>query len=356
MKRTRFACMLGLLPAGVLLVADAAPAAEPSKVDLTQWALPDIASAGEDPFGKLVKYGYALFTDTENQIGPTVVDPTKRFTGNNLACGNCHLNGGTQPYAMPLIGVWGQFPQYRAREGAVVTLEDRINGCMDRSMNGRALPLESHEMEALAAYMHWLSTGVPVGAKLLGAGTLRVNEPPRAGDPARGAEVYARICAACHGPDGLGQHAGGGAGYQFPPLWGSDSFNNGAGMSRLLTVAAYAKHNMPLGTTFRAPILTDEDAYDVGAYILSMPRPAKADLDKDFPIRLQKPVDAPYNPYADGFSQEQHTFGPFEPIRTKLRELAAGSGVEKPGGPDNGSDDTVHGEKESSPSARSVSR
>jgi thiosulfate dehydrogenase len=44
---------------------------------------------------------------------------------------------------MPLTGVWGQFPQYRAREGAVVTLEDRINGCMERSMNGRALPLDS---------------------------------------------------------------------------------------------------------------------------------------------------------------------------------------------------------------------
>jgi thiosulfate dehydrogenase len=97
---------------------------------------------------------------------------------------------------MPLIGIWGQFPQYRAREGAVDTLEDRINGCMERSMNGLALPLEGHEMRALSSYMRWLSTGVPDGAKLVGAGTLRIKEPARAADPGHGAEVflgYARL-------------------------------------------------------------------------------------------------------------------------------------------------------------------
>src|SRR5262249_28141001 len=111
-------------------------------IDLTQWAPPDIASVADDPFGMLVKYVYTLFTDTANESGSTESDPTRRFAGNNLACRNCHLRGGSQPYAMPLIGVWGQFPQYRAREGAVDRLEDRINGCMERSMNGRALPFE----------------------------------------------------------------------------------------------------------------------------------------------------------------------------------------------------------------------
>src|SRR5437660_1666969 len=87
-----------------------------------------------------------------------------------------------------------------------------------------------------------------------------------------------------------------GAGYQFPPLWGPDCFNNGAGMSRLLTAAVYAMHNMPIGTTFDAPVLSDENAYDVAAYIINQQRPQKANLDKDFPIRLQKPVDTPYGP------------------------------------------------------------
>jgi thiosulfate dehydrogenase len=238
---------------------------------------------------------------------------------------------------MPLIGVWGQFPQYRAREGAVDTLEDRINGCMERSMNGRPLPLESREMRAFSSYMRWLSTDIPDGAKLVGAGTLRIKEPARAADLGHGAQIFYQTCAACHGSDGLGQRAQIGAGYQFPPLWGPDSYNIGAGMSRLLTAAAYAMHNMPVGTTFNAPVLTDEDVYDVAGYLISQKRPEKANLDQDFPVRLQKPIDAPYGPYVDGFSLEQHRYGPFGPIRAKVQELAAASRTANAGEPDNGS-------------------
>lgn len=307
------------------------------EVDLTHWTPPDITSVAEDPFGSLVKYGYALFTDTANKIGPAVSDPARRFAGNNLTCQNCHLKGGTQPYAMPLIGVWGQFPQYRAREGAVDRLEDRINGCMERSMNGRALPLDSREMKAFSSYMRWLSTGVPDGSNLAGAGTLRIKEPARAADLGQGAEIFSHICAACHGADGLGRRAQTGAGYQFPPLWGPDSYNDGAGMSRLLTAAAYAMHNMPVGTSFDAPVLSDEQAYDVAGYIVSRQRPQKAGLDKDFPFRLQKPIDTPYGPYADGFNPEQHRYGPFGPIRAKVHELAEASHTTNAGEPDNGS-------------------
>jgi thiosulfate dehydrogenase len=93
-------------------------------------------------------------------------------------------------------------------------------------------------------------------------------------------------------------------------------------MARLLNAAAFAKHNMPFGITFDAPLLTDDEAYDVAGYINSQPRSHKADLDKDFPNRLQKPVDAPYGPYVDGFGQEQHKLGPFGPIGVRLKELA----------------------------------
>ena len=96
--------------AAAALTGDAASAAEPTTIDLTQWVAPDITRVGDDPFGQLVKYGYALFTDTADQIGPTAPETARRFAGNNLACRNCHLNGGTQPYAMPMIGIWGQFP------------------------------------------------------------------------------------------------------------------------------------------------------------------------------------------------------------------------------------------------------
>jgi thiosulfate dehydrogenase len=300
-----------------------APAADASQFDLTGWTPPQLRSVGDDPFGKLVKYGYALMVDTANQIGPAVADPAKRYAGNNLSCQNCHLKAGTQPYAMPLTGVWGQFPQYRGREGEIGTLEERINGCMERSMNGRVLPLDGREMKAFLAYAKWLSTGVPDGVKLIGAGTINIKEPDRAADLGNGAKVYASTCAVCHGEDGHGQRAETGSGYQFPPIAGPDSYNNGAGMTRVLNAAAFVRHNMPFGTTFAAPLLSDADAYDVAAYINSLDRPTRANLEKDFPIKMQKPVDAPYGPYVDDFPAEQHKFGPFGPIRAKLRELAA---------------------------------
>jgi thiosulfate dehydrogenase len=314
---------VALLTAAAAMTTRSATAADLLQVDLAEWTPPQISKVGDDPFGKLVKYGYALIVDTVNQIGPGAADPAKRFAGSSLTCQSCHLKAGTQPYSVPLMGVWGQFPQYRGREGEVGTLEERINGCLERSMNGHTMPLDGLEMKAFLAYMKWLSTGIPDGAKLIGAGTMSVKEPGRSADLVNGAKVYADTCAVCHGKDGLGQRAAPGAGYKFPPLWGPDSYNNGAGMTRILTAAAFVRHNMPLGTTFDSPILSDADAYDVAAYMNSFERPTRANLDKDFPNKLQKPVDTPYGPYADGFSAEQHKFGPFDPIRAKVRELVA---------------------------------
>jgi thiosulfate dehydrogenase len=90
-----------------------------------------------------------------------------------------------------------------------------------------------------------------------------------------------------------------------------------------LSAAAFIKHNMPLGTTYATAVLSDQDAYDVAGFINSAERPQRANLDRDFPNRLQKPVDTAYGPYADDFSPEQHKLGPFDPIRAKVKELAA---------------------------------
>jgi thiosulfate dehydrogenase len=94
-------------------------------------------------------------------------------------------------------------------------------------------------------------------------------------------------------------------------------------MTQVLTAAAFVRHNMPFGTTFDTPLLSDADAYDVAAYMNSLERPARANLDKDFPNKLQKLVDTPYGPYADGFPPDLHRYGPFEPIRAKVRDLMA---------------------------------
>jgi thiosulfate dehydrogenase len=320
MSRSRVAAFL--LAAGVAGLD--ATAAGPPRVDLAAWSPPQIDAVGDDPLGRMIRYGHALMVDTPGQIGPAAPDPAKRYAGNNLTCQNCHLRAGTTPYAMPLIGVWGQFPQYRGREGEIGTLEERIDGCMERSLNGRALPPGSAEMKALLAYAKWLSTGVPDAARLTGAGTLRVTEPDRAADLGNGARVYADHCAVCHGAEGRGQRAETGAGYRFPPVAGPDSYTNGAGMTRILTAAGFVRHNMPLGTAFDAPVLSDADAYDVAGYINSLARPVRDGLENDYPAKMQKPVDAPYGPYVDGFPAEQHQYGPFGPIRAKLRELAAG--------------------------------
>ncbi|HMA72594.1 MAG TPA: c-type cytochrome [Xanthobacteraceae bacterium] len=318
-------CLISVLylAAAAVVTGREASAMDVPQIDLTEWTPPSIGAVGDDPLGKLVKYGYALFTDTPNQIGPAAGDPAKRFSGGGLTCQSCHLKAGTQPYAVPLTGVWGQFPQYRAREAQVDTLEDRVNGCLERSMNGHAMPLDATEMKAYLAYMKWLSTGIPDGAKLIGAGMKSIKEPGRAADLGNGAKVFINTCAACHGRDGLGQRAAKGAGYQYPPLVGPDSYNNGAGMTRVLIAAAFVRHNMPYGTTFDSPVLSDADAYDVAAYMNSLARPAKPNLDRDFPNKLQKPVDTPYGPYADDVPPEQHKYGPFDPIRAKISELAA---------------------------------
>jgi len=308
----------------------ASDAPSPAKADT--WIVPDIDALPDDEWGKIVRFGRALTVSTYAYIGPEVADPAKRFAGSNMSCQNCHLEAGTKKFGLPFVGVFADFPEYRPREGEVGTLEERINGCMTRSVNGRALPIGSYEMKAFVAYIKFLSTGRPIGAKTLGRGSGQITELSRPADPVAGAKVFAQACAACHGDDGQGKRAGivGDArGYEFPPLWGSDSFNNGAGMGRLISAANFIHSNMPNGTTYDQPVLSVDEAWDVAAYVESMKRPQKAGLDKDFPVRTEKPVDAGYGPYIDGFSQDQHKFGPFQPIRNELKAMKTPTAAEK---------------------------
>jgi thiosulfate dehydrogenase len=296
------------------------------------WTVPEIGALPNDANGSLVRRGRDLITATYAHIGPEVANPAKRFAGNNLACGNCHLQAGTKKFGIPLFGLFGKFPHYNARLGAQMTIEERLNAYMTRSMNGRPLPADAPEMQAIVAYIKFLSTGVAPGQLLPGMGTGNMPELDRAADPARGEALYANACVACHGPDGAGIRRSlptTDLGYMMPPLWGNDSFNDGAGMARLITAANFLHFNMPHGVDYLNPQLSPEQAWDIAAYVLFQPRPHKADLDKDFPDLLEKPVDAPYGPYADGFSEQQHKYGPFAPIRAALARLRA----EKAGGP-----------------------
>lgn len=292
------------------------------------WVVPDITKLPDDEWGRAVRYGRDLIAKTSSLIGPEVKDPAYRFAGNNLNCQSCHINAGTQQFGLALVGVYADFPTYSARSGSVSTMEDRIQGCMQRSMNGKPLPSNGAEMVAMVSYLKFLSDGIPVGAKTFGRGSGNMPELARAADPERGKTIYANNCAACHGTNGLGQRVGkvGDAkGYVFPPLWGPDSFNDGAGMNQLIDAANFIHSNMPQGTTWNSPALKPEDAWDVAAYIDSKPRPKMADLDHDFPNKLQKPVDSPYGPYADDLPQSEHKLGPFGPIRDADKKLEGSS-------------------------------
>jgi thiosulfate dehydrogenase len=182
---------------------------------------------------------------------------------------------------MSWVGVYARFPQYRSREGKVLRLEDRINGCLRRSMNGRALPLDDPAMRDMVAYMAFLSRGVPVGARTAGDGLPKL-EPVLQPDTARGRTRYATACAACHGADGAGKVG--------PPLWGPRSFNIGAGMARLRTAAAFIKYNMPFD---RPGTLSDQDAYDIAGWMLTQPRPDFPGKEHDWP-NGDAPPDARY--------------------------------------------------------------
>jgi thiosulfate dehydrogenase len=203
-------------------------------------------------------------------------------------------------------------------------LKLRIQGCMTRSMNGRPLPEDGPEMVALVAYIRALSDRFAVtdAAARAAHEPAAFETPNRAADPEAGRRVFASRCAVCHGADGQGLLLSARPidGYLYPPLWGPDSFNDGAGMHRVLTAARFIKARMPLGQ----PDLTDDQAFDVAAFINVQPRPAMPNLDRDYPDRTTKPVDAPYGPYADSFPIEQHRLGPFAPIEAFYKALSKG--------------------------------
>lgn len=281
------------------------------------WDDPGLDNLPARQEGEFIRYGHELITHTSRYIGPEVKDPKMRFAGNNLACQNCHLDAGTRKFSAPYIGVYVRFPQFRGRENTIGTIQERINGCMQRSMNGKPLPENSREMKAMVSYMRWVSRGVAVGQNIKEIGYTKLEIPERKADLDHGELVFQQNCVPCHGEDGQGVRngePGDAKGYLYPPLWGPDSFNNGAGMHRILTAARFIKGNMPFGTTANDPLLSDEEAYDVAAYINSHSRPEKTDLDNDYPDLSKKPADCPYPPYADHFPLKQHKYGPFQPI------------------------------------------
>ena len=91
-------------------------------------------------------------------------------------------------------------------------------------------------------------------------------------------------------------------------------------MNRILTNAPFIHANMPVGTPWDVPVLTVDEAYDIAGFLSSKERPQMSGLEKDYPKLEKKPVDCPYPPYTDSFTQEQHQYGPFQPIERAKKE------------------------------------
>jgi len=219
-------------------------------------------------------------------------DSLPHNVGNSLRCASCHIDGGLRRDAMPWIGSYARFPQYRARSGKVDLIEDRINDCFRRSMNGSALAPAGGDMRDIVTYFAFLSSGIPVGSEMDGQGFLRLQ--PLRGDAGRGAGVFTTTCARCHGANGYGTVLA-------PPLWGPHSYNVGAGMARINTAASFIHALMPID---RAQRLDAQQAFDVATYINTRPRPDFPAKARDWP-RGGKPDDADYHVLPTSTQQEK---------------------------------------------------
>jgi thiosulfate dehydrogenase len=274
-------------PALIAVVAFAAacggakpvPAARIVANQVVHMTAPADSTLRNDPFSQSVRRGRALLQATRDSL-PRNVD-------NGLRCVSCHLDDGTRAFAMPWAGVYGRFPQYRSRSGKVGRIENRINDCFRRSLNGTPLAFDGDDMRDIVAYMSWLSRASAAGRREAGAGVDSIGPLPP--DTAKGRTAYLLTCARCHGVNGEGLvttvAATSGA-----PLWGPQSFSIGAGMARIRVAAAFIRRNMP----FDLPGTVDaQTAFDLAGFLESQARPDFAGKELDWP-NGDAPPDAAY--------------------------------------------------------------
>lgn len=292
--------------------------ATPAAPAVAYWTAPSTSSISDPEQKKQIEYGKDLIAHTAKYFGPQGIIEKNRTNG--LNCQNCHLDAGTKIFGNNYSAVTSTYPKFRARSGQVENIFKRVNDCFERSLNGKALDTNSTEMSAIVAYINFLGKDVPKGDKPEGVGLKKAAFLNRAIDPAKGKLVYEAQCQSCHQADGQGLWVEGGTEFTYPPLWGKLSYNDGAGLYRMSNFAGYVKYNMPLGASHDAPILTDEEAWDVAAYVNSQPRPKK-DISQDWPDISKKPFDHPFGPFADGFSETEHKYGPFGPIKAKYEAM-----------------------------------
>jgi thiosulfate dehydrogenase len=283
--------------------------------DAIYWKPNDVNTITDSIEKNQVVYGRELIAHTAKYFGPKgSVLPMS----NGLNCQNCHLQAGTAVFGNNFGSVASLYPKFRARSGSIENIYKRVNDCFERSLHGKVLDTTSREMQAIVSYINFIGANVEKGKKAEGSGFRDLEFLDRAADTVKGRAVYIANCQKCHQPNGDGVFNQDNTEYTYPALWGKNSFTDAAGLFRISNFAKFVKYNMPQGTTFEKPQLTDEEAWDGAAFILTQRRP-HINEPKDWPDKKQKPVDHPYGPYADTFSEMQHKYGPFKPMVNKMR-------------------------------------
>lgn len=255
------------------------------------------------PLPGKAEYGYKLITATSDWYGPNgdIVAIT-----NGMNCNNCHLDAGKNTDGIPLTKAFAHYPGYRDRSGTVVTLYKRVKDCFERSLNGSAPDSNSLAYKSIEAYLKWLNETTAPGKIQPGSLVLL----PRAADSIRGKRLFTVYCSRCHGNNGAGRRDADHISFLYPPLWGKSSYTSGAGMFQLSKLARFIRYNMPFDKTAGILVITEEEAWDIAAFINSQPRP-EFDISHDWPLMSTKPVDYPFGPYADSFSALRHKYGPW---------------------------------------------
>lgn len=308
--------------------APAVSVTESKKEESSYWSAPAISSIMETRLKEQVEYGKELIAHTSTYLGP---NGSVLNMSNGLNCQNCHLQAGTAVFGNNFGSVASLYPKFKPRSGTVENIYKKVNDCFERSLNGKALDTLGKEMQAIVAYINFIGSSVKKGEKANGSGLKELAYLDRAADPEKGLKVYTAKCQSCHQANGEGILNADKTEYTFPALWGKSSFNDGAGLYRLSNFARYIKYNMPQGATYQSPQLSDEESWDVAAYILSRERP-HINVPEDWPDKSKKPVDHPFGPYADSFTEKQHKFGPFKPIiedQQKRKEEVKGKTIAK---------------------------
>ena len=235
---------------------------------------PAVDSTPDDAFEASAYRGLAILTHTRDSL--------PNYVGGTLNCTSCHLEEGRRPNAAPLVGVVARYPRLIDRANAVIPIEDRVNYCFTRSLGGSKIPNDSREMTDIVAYLTVISSGVPVGQHVKGEGMPKM--PALSGDSTRGSKLFVANCARCHGDQGAGMGP-------IPALWGKNSFSIGASMARPERAASFIRHNMPFD---RPGTLTNQQSYDIAAYVTSMARPDLPGKEGDWP-QGGAPPDTPYD-------------------------------------------------------------